>query len=213
MSFIVKNTTKISIFDLIAPHSCRGCGALGSVLCERCKNNLLSQKHSNSKQPHELHYVGRRDGVLASLIHDYKYSSARAIGPILAELIDKTLPPVQGQVVIVPLPTIPRHIRERGLDHTYLVAKNLVKLRGKNYQVKQLLVRDKNTVQVGTDRKTRIAQAKHAYITTPNATIDQSTTYILLDDVWTTGASMQAAKKTLQAIGASKIIPLVIAVS
>jgi ComF family protein len=212
MRYIVKNTTRINIFDLVAPHTCRGCGALGSVLCECCKNNLvLSRKPTKTKTP--IICIGRRDDVLAKLIHDYKYSSTRAIGPILAELLDKKLPNINGQVIIVPLPTIPRHIRERGLDHTLKIAKKLAKIRGKNYKVKQLLVRKNNTVQVGTDRKTRIIQAKKAYDISPNAKIDKSATYILFDDVWTTGASMTAAKKKLQQAGASKIIISVLAVS
>ncbi len=213
MSFIVKNTTKINIFDLIAPHSCRGCNALGSVFCDRCKNNLKPLKPYHIKGDSILYYVGRRDGTLANLIHDYKYNSTRAIGPILAEILDRTIPNIRGQVIIVPLPTISRHVRERGLDHTLKIAKKLAKLRGKNYRVKQLLTRKNNTVQVGTDRKTRIAQAKEAYEIVPNIPIDPSITYILLDDVWTTGASMMAAKKKLQQAGASRIILSVIAIS
>ena len=211
MSFIVKNTTRINIFDLIAPHSCRGCGALGSILCQRCKNDIKRTQAQTKKGCSCC--IGRRDGILAALIHDYKYNSSRAIGPILAELLNETLPLVDGPTIIVPLPTIPRHIRERGFDHTLKIAKKLAKLRGKNYQVKQLLVRNKNTVQVGTDRKTRITQAKEAYMIAPNAKIDKSVTYILFDDVWTTGASMLSAKKKLQNAGVSKIITSVLAIS
>ena len=213
MRYIVKNTTKINIFDLIAPHSCRGYGALGSVFCDRCKNNLKPPKPYHIKGDSILYYVGRRDGTLANLIHDYKYNSTRAIGPILAEILDKAIPNIRGQVIIVPLPTISRHVRERGLDHTLKIAKKLAKLRGKNYQVKQLLIRNKNTVQVGTDRKTRIAQAKDAYKIASNTKLNNTTTYILFDDVWTTGASMTAAKKKLQDVGASKIITSVLAIS
>lgn len=211
MRYIVKNTTKINIFDLIAPHSCRGCGALGSILCERCKNNLKQTKIPTKKGCSCC--IGQRDNVLAKLIHDYKYNSTRAAGPVLAELLNERIPIIEGSVVIVPLPTISRHIRERGLDHTLKIAKKLAKLRGKNYQVKQLLIRNKNTVQVGTNRKTRIAQAQEAYKIVPNLKIDKSATYILFDDVWTTGASMTAAKKKLRDAGASKIITSVLAIS
>lgn len=213
MRYIVKNTTKINVFDLIAPHTCRGCGALGSVLCDCCKNNLINEKNIINKNGLSLYCVGHRNGILAKLIHDYKYYSARAIGPILAELLSNILPNTNGNVVIVPLPTISRHIRERGLDHTYLIAKKTAKILGKRYQVKQLLLRKNNTVQVGADRKTRINQAKNAYEIAPNTIINETTTYILFDDVCTTGASIKAAKKKLQQAGASKIILSVIAIS
>ncbi len=228
MGFIVKNTTFLSPLDLIAPHSCRGCGALGEVLCERCKNNIILS-HSNfcpncksptpngickncSKLP-PIFVVDRRGTILGDLIHDFKYLSTRAIGVKLADILNQTLPNFDGDVKIIPLPTITRHIRERGLDHTLFIAKRFVKLRGKNYQVLPILERAKNTVQVGTDRKTRLTQAESAYELSKNAKIDPAATYLLFDDVWTTGASMLSAVKKLQQAGVSKIIIAILAVS
>ena len=46
MPNIVKNTTLPSLLDILAPHSCRGCGRIGNVLCNRCKNNIILE---NSK--------------------------------------------------------------------------------------------------------------------------------------------------------------------
>ena len=225
MSFIVKNTTHIGLLDLIAPHSCRGCGCLGAIVCDCCKKNILKQKSyicPNCKQVCTKHhckkchlppiyYVGRREDLLANLIHDYKYNSVRTIKNTLAEALDHALPTIEGPAVIIPLPTISRHVRERGLDHTYLIAKKLARRRG--YKVKKLTIRAENTIQVGTDRKTRLKHAKHAYSLANKAKIDKDTTYILFDDVWTTGASMKAALKKLRDAGASKIILLILAVS
>lgn len=152
-----------------------------------------------------IYIVGERSGPLGQLIHDLKYQSVRSAARSLAELMDAILPQFKGDVIIVPLPTIDRHIRTRGLDHTNLVAKHLAKLRGKNYQTQPLLLRDQNTIQVGTDRKTRLKQAKSAYKINPKVKINKESTYLLLDDVWTTGSSMKAATKKLQESGAKKI--------
>ena len=105
--------------------------------------------------------------------------------------------------VIVPLPTATHHVRSRGFDHTYLLAKNLGKIR--KFKVEKILVRNKNTVQVGADKKARLTQAKEAYAINPKIKIKKDATYILLDDVWTTGASITAAKKILQNAGAKNI--------
>ncbi len=228
MSFIVKNTTFLKPLDLIAPHSCRGCGALGEALCECCKNNIILS-HANfcplckTNTPNGLckthpnlppiFVISHRNTILGDLIHDFKYNSTRAIGAKLAEILDQTLPKFDGDINIVPLPTITRHIRERGLDHTKYIAKHLAKLRGKNYQVAPILERAKNTIQVGKDRKARLAQAKTAYEISKKAELNPTVTYLLLDDVWTTGASMLAATKKLQQAGASKILVVVLAVS
>ena len=228
MSNNVKNTTLPGLLDLLAPHSCRGCGHIGSVLCDCCKNDIIKTHvdvcpKCKAKKPTSIcpncldlpptHIVGERSGPLGDLIHGFKYQSIRAAAKPLAKLLDEILPKIKGEVVIVPLPTITKHIRARGLDHTYLVAKNLAKLRGKNYQVKPLLLRNQNTVQVGTDQKTRLKQAESAYKVNPKIKINQTTTYLLLDDVWTTGASLEASTKKLREAGAKKIELAILALS
>ena len=218
MPNIVKNTTFPGLLDLLAPHSCRGCGRTGSVLCDCCKKNLIKThvdicpKNKPKKFP-PIYIVGERSGPLGQLVHDLKYQSVRAAANPLAELLDAALPKFKSNIIIVPLPTINKHIRTRGLDHTYLVAKKLAKLRGKNYQVKPLLLRNQDTVQVGTDQKTRLRQADSAYKINPKLKINPKSTYLLLDDVWTTGASMKAAVKRLQESGASKIKLAILALS
>ncbi len=224
----VKNTTFPSLLDLIAPHSCRGCGLTGSILCDRCKKYIL-KNHQNlcpiCKEPNKhgichnhqnnlppTFIIGERTELLGVLIHDYKYRSIRALKKPLAELLYHVLPTPNPNTIIIPLPTISKHIRSRGLDHTYLIAKNLAKLNS-NYHVAKLLLRNKNTVQVGTDLKTRQSQASSAYALNPKYTINPSNTYILLDDVWTTGASLLSATKMLQQAGANHLQIAILALS
>ena len=153
--------------------------------------------------------AGRRDRLIGRLVHDFKYHSVRALKHPLAEVLDNALPYFDEPVTIVPLPTIRRHVRERGFDHTLKIAQALAKRRG--WQVEQLFERAKNTVQVGTDKETRKRQARRAYsLAKP---VDDEKLYLLLDDVWTTGASMKAAEKILLQAGVSKIVKAVLAVS
>ena len=225
MGFIVKNTTLPNLLDLLAPHSCRGCGCTGEALCDRCKNNIISnhinfcpnckRKTPRGKCPKcknlpPIFAVGNRNALIGKLIHDFKYDSARALSKPLADILNSTLPPIEN-AIIVPLPTISRHVRERGLDHTYLIAKRLAKIRG--CKVQKILVRDKNTIQVGSSRKERLSQASSAYVVSQKIKIDPDVTYVLFDDVWTTGASMKAAVKKLQQAGVSNIIIAILAVS
>jgi predicted amidophosphoribosyltransferase len=153
--------------------------------------------------------VGWRDEVVGRLVHDFKYESSRNIGMVLAELFDAVLPEIGGDVFVVPLPTALRHIRLRGFDHTLLIARRLAKLR--QYKVSRLLVREKDTVQVGANREARMVQAPNAYRV--EGKIRPDATYLLIDDVWTTGSSMKAAIKKLQHTGASKITVGILAVN
>ena len=203
MPFIVKNTTYPNIADLLFPHSCRGCGRLGEVLCECCKNNILAHRQNPKFRP-PVYVVDSKTGLLGELIHDYKYHSIRALARPLAELLDQTLPQTLSQnSIIVPLPTATHHIRARGLDHTLRIAKHLAKIR--HYHIEKLLLRNQNTVQVGSSKKERLTQAAKAYIINPKIKIQKNATYILLDDVYTTGASINAAKNLLKSAGAKNI--------
>ncbi len=228
MSNNVKNTTILNPLDLLAPHTCRGCGRIGKPLCDRCKKYIIVN-HSNycpnckSKNPTgkcnkcknlpQIFVVDERSNLIGKLIHDYKYNSVRALAQPLAELLDQTLPVIQGNVSIVPLPTISNHIRSRAFDHILLLAKKLNKLRNQNYKIEKILTRSNNTVQVGADEKTRKNQAALAYGIKKQSKLNPETTYLLLDDVWTTGASMKAALKKLQEAGAFKIIIAILAVN
>ena len=220
MPFIVKNTTFPTFFDLISPHSCRGCGRIGEPLCECCKNyifknhtkicpNCKTKKTTDSckKCPDlpPIFVVSTKNSLLGSLIHDYKYHSVRALAKPLSELLDSCLPKnLPKNSILVPLPTATHHVRARGFDHTYLIAKNLGRLR--HLEVKKLLIRRKNTVQVGANREERLSQASLAYTLNPKNKIEKDATYILLDDVWTTGASIKAAIQKLRQAGVGKII-------
>ena len=109
------------------------------------------------------------------------------------------------KIVLVPLPTIRKHIRERGFDHTLrlcfelenFLQKELERL-GVKVEYENLLVRKNKTVQVGKVKKERMRQAEKAYGIREGIKIENKTLYILVDDVTTTGASLAAAKKILQ---------------
>ena len=226
MPKIVNNTTFPNPLDLIAPHSCLGCGYMGSILCNRCKKNILTNrsdicpnckdktvntKCKNCTNLPPIYIIGERQDLIGKLVHDYKYHSIHALAKPLSELMGHILPTTDNPTTIVPLPTINKHIRTRGLDHTYLIAKHLAKI--KSYKLERLIVRAKDTVQVGANIKTRSRQASEAYIIKKNTSINPSVTYLLFDDVWTTGASMQSAIKKLQQAGAEKIIVGILALS
>lgn len=110
------------------------------------------------------------------------------------------------RIVLVPLPTIRKHIRERGFDHTLrlcfelenFLQKRLEKL-GMKVEYEDLLLRKNKTVQVGKEKKERMKQAEKAYEIREGIEIENKTLYMLVDDVTTTGASLVAAKKILQA--------------
>ena len=137
--------------------------------------------------------------MLKDLIEIYKYQSVRAASYELPELLDSV---ISDKYTLVPLPTIRRHIRERGFDHIGLVCKKM-----KN-PMEKVLNREKDYVQVGADVKMRREQAKGAY-SAKNVSAHKK--YLLVDDVWTTGSSMMAACEAMRFAGTKNLAIAVIA--
>ena len=230
MGFDVKNTTKISLLDLVFPFTCRGCGRLGSLLCERCKKYNMEAmpgicprcRKSLGKCQCEVPVVAcaYRDGVMVQLVEDFKYKSVRKTAEVLAEFLAVAAEGIlkaDEPVVIVPLPTIARHVRERGFDHTLLVARRLAR-KWPEAKVCRILKRQGQTVQVGADKEVRERQAAEAYMITERTKAqvkelvrqEPKQQFLLIDDVWTTGASMEAAIRALKEAGAQKIAAAVV---
>lgn len=224
MGFVVKNTTKCGVLDLLCPHTCRGCGRLGEILCGCCKNNIdlgemricplckeivasSSKICVNCEMPFGAVFVGGwKEGVLGDLVKEYKYKAVRAIGEVLVEILDKRIGKLEGEVVVVPLPTIGRHVRERGFDHTWVLGKKLAKQRG--WRCERILERAADTVQVGAQAVERQKQAEKAYMV--GRKVDPVRQYLLLDDVWTTGASLLSAAKMMKSAGAKVVLAAVV---
>ena len=71
-----------------------------------------------------------------------------------------------------------------------------------------MIGRVNKTVQVGADEETRRRQAKEAYAVVRG--VNAEATYLLIDDVWTTGASMEAATKAIKKAWAKKVAAAVV---
>ena len=219
MNFTVKITTFRTILDLIYPCYCRGCGKSGDAFCFRCYNynKALNPAFSRSLEPdfHKLFVCGLREGVLSDLIMDYKFRSRRHYAPILAKMLAESIKGLPKDTIIVPLPTIERHVRSRGFDHIAYLAKEVSRLTG--FPIISLLERANNMVQVGKDSKTRLLQARSAYklssniLNSPPLPNLRNRPILLLDDVWTTGASMKRASFLLRSNGFSNIYGIVLA--
>lgn len=207
------------LFSIIAPHHCCGCGQSGDLLCSCCKNDILDEgflqcvfcnnivANSSLCSAHTLPYVdvwcvGWREGTLASVIDSYKFKGQRGAAKPLAELLASLLPELPTDTVIVPIATTPKNIRIRGYDHMRLIARQLSRLRG--WSAKDVLVRQNNITQHFTkSAKVRREQAKTFFKT--RQPLDAETPYLLIDDIYTTGSTIEAAAQCLREAGAEKV--------
>jgi ComF family protein len=220
----VKNTIVDNVLEFVAPHLCSGCGKIGTLLCNNCKNDIIKNPlttciscgRADSEGicgTHHLPYqnawiVGPRQGTLKRLIGGYKFQNMKAGARHLAELLDARLPVFDLDTVLVPIPTAASHVRERGYDHILLMTQYLAELRGLSIE-RKLLGRRETTAQHELSRKERLIQASSAFIT--NGVAREGVHYIVVDDVLTTGATILNATQLLRGVGATNLSVAVIA--
>lgn len=212
------------LMSFIAPHYCSGCGLVGSSLCDNCKYDIIDELKSTCllcKRPcgsagvckqcsgvfERAWCVGNRDGVLQRLVGLYKFERMRSAYRVLGDLILDRLPDLPFNTVLVPVPTVSGHIRERGYDHMRLIAKYIARRR--KLSVSYVLYRKTQTKQRQASAKQREAQARRAFGV--KGGLDSKQTYLLIDDVVTTGSTIKYAAKALRAAGAKHIWVAVIA--
>ena len=217
--FDVKSTIFNVLLEVLSPNRCQRCGLQGESLCGRCKKYLLGTNPgyvtSGIDGFSRVIVGGVKEGLLSVMLKQYKYQGRRDLACSLAwkawEVAERELFETSetGEVVIVPLPTIRRHIRERGFDHMLMLARELCQM-SENLRLEPILERLNKTVQVGKSAKVRREQAKQAYGVKKEVRLRGDIHYVLFDDVWTTGSSMRAAAEVIRSAGACKMSALVL---
>ena len=212
----VKITTLQHILDLFYPCYCKGCGKIGDVFCDCCifYNSRYNPPFLCDFDPdfRLILAVGLKEGVLEKLVKDYKYHGRRHYALVFGKMlrlamrelgVDRTLRETSEKVIVVPLPTVLKHVRQRGFDHMMAIAREFAGLSG--FMVLEVLTRDSNTVQVGSSKLKRKSQARDAYrvdfevLGKFSKDSLEKMHFLLVDDVWTTGASMRSAEQVLRA--------------
>ncbi len=108
--------------------------------------------------------------------------------------------------VLVPVPLHRRKERERGYNQAALLADALVRAAGGGARIEHLLRRTTDTAtQTAFDRRTRMANLKNAFALARGATLNPAHHYILVDDVFTTGSTLNSCARTLRRAGALQL--------
>ncbi len=184
--------------------------------CERCglpySGDLTTPFECSNCREMELHFSSARSAVVArnivrEAIHRYKYQRAFWFEAFLADLLlRQALPGLRGQNwdLIVPVPLHPVKYREREFNQAEHLAVQL-SMRSKISVNSHLLRRIRQTsTQTQLTRQERAANMRGAFALTPGTRLDGKH-IILVDDVFTTGATTSACAQVLKAAGAGDV--------
>jgi len=153
------------------------------------------------------------DLVLQNLIHYFKYKSFKNFAPFLGELAVNYVKNCKLKIenfIVAPIPLYPIRERKRGFNQAKLLSEFVAK--NFNLELVEALKRIKNNKpQVECrDQETRIKNIKNCFAV-KNPEKIRAKNILLVDDVFTSGATMNEAVKILKENGAGRIIALVLA--
>jgi ComF family protein len=217
--------------DLLFPRWCVGCGREGDFICPSCLKSLprimpplcprCGRPQLNAVICHvcvgwQASIDGIRapfkfDGTVRQAIHELKYNNLRAIAALLGQWLSDYLAanPLPAEV-LVPVPLHHKRLRERGYNQSRLLALELSNISGLPLVADCLVRKNYGTPQARThnveERRNNVADAF--------ACRDrrlEGRAILLIDDVSTSGATLDACALALKAAGASSVWGLVIA--
>lgn len=170
-------------------------------LCALCRSGLRGFDRASS--------FGFYEGTLRRLIHLYKYSAMLPLAAPLSRFLDRALPIDDRYDFIVPVPLHWKRRWERGFNQAELLAKRISKKR--HTPLLKALRRSKSTLNqsglTSAGRRRNIAGAFQA-----KAGIDlRGKRILLIDDVFTTGATASACATALKKAGAGSVSLLTLA--
>ena len=154
----------------------------------------------------------RHEGVVRDLVHRFKYGRDQSLTPLLSDLMLPALddPRIQGRNFdgLVPVPLHPLREREREFNQAALLATRMAKIRGT--PALHLLKRVRPTPpQAGAERSQRLKSLEGAFAL--RKPIHEGMRILLVDDVTTTGATLDACAAVLMEAGAAEVCAITVA--
>ncbi|MFC1937590.1 double zinc ribbon domain-containing protein [Chloroflexota bacterium] len=220
-----------AVIDFLFPCWCVGCGKEGSFICPSCQHSLArivppicprcgKPQSSGVLCPHCVGWQAsidgirspfRFEGVMREAIHQLKYKNVRALARPLVELMRDYVAgyPVPAEV-LVPVPLHRKRLRERGYNQSGLLARELGRLLNMPV-MEDCLIRERYAppqarTSLLSERQRNVAGA---FVCSDNRL--EGKQVLLIDDVSTSGATLDACAAALKAAGATSVWGLVLA--
>lgn len=184
--------------------ACPRCGApLGRAQCTECNATVLAPLGRTRPPFASCASSVAFDDTGARIVRAYKDQGERRLAAEMAGLMARVIHPAwrAEQPVLVGVPATARAVRRRGFDHVELLARELSAATG--MPLAQPLARPRSADQRGLDRTERAANMEKAFSVLPGASVPERV--LLIDDVYTTGATLFAATDALLAAGANQV--------
>jgi ComF family protein len=199
---------------------CPSCSATGEILYNNVfvpEDNFLGEKGAQyvASAYSAVRAAAVYDGILSELIIKFKYQNAERLAAFFAGLLFEAYgryPEISSPDIVAPVPLHPFRRFKRGYNQSDLIARGFARLAGLNYR-ESLLRRAYSTPQQAklsaAERRKNVAGA----FVVPRRGIElaKGKKILLIDDVMTTGSTLDACARALMSAGAAEVYCLVVA--
>lgn len=203
---------KHTLLDLVFPPQCAGCGRVDYNWCPRCADALAAEPlaitTSTAFNSLSVMTTAPHSGWVRAAVHGLKYNGVRGLADMLSERLWQALQHAHWQVdTVVPVPMHANRMTLRGYNQAALLAQALADRAALPYRP-DVLQREQDTrSQVGLGRAERLTNVQGAFkavVPLPEQTV------LLVDDVFTTGATLVGCAHTLLEAGVRAVYGLTV---
>lgn len=225
------------ILDLLFPVLCQGCGAEGAYLCLSCQNNiepalerclvcsqnsLLGKIHKDCRNSKGRAWAldnlmvatNYHNEAIKKLIWHFKYGSVAAISEIFAALmadylVKKDLLEYFENALVIPVPSHKKRLKLRGFNQAEILAQKFAQSLNLGYLPILQKIRPTKR-QVDLEKEKRFENVRNAFFAPPIPSLGERIV-IIVDDVATTGATLNECAKVLKTQNPREIWGFVVA--
>ncbi|MDO9577610.1 MAG: ComF family protein [Candidatus Cloacimonadales bacterium] len=229
----MKSNILSSLIDLLFPRTCFSCNdrIQNDIICESCLNSLefLTEVcpvcgaydqgktclicQGNEFQFDKARSVFQFNKMILNLIHDLKYDEMRKVAILFGKLTEDYLRefnPFQSVDIIAPVPLHKVKKRSRGFNQSQLLTAEISRRMNWPHEPNLIQRRRFTETQTKLGRKDRKKNVQDAFSLKAKLNINNKN-ILIVDDVFTTGATVNSISSVLRQNGAAKVFVLTIA--
>ncbi|MBQ2937808.1 MAG: ComF family protein [Clostridia bacterium] len=209
--------------NLIYPKICGICGKINrNSLCKKCEIQLKKQaeikiikngQDLENKYFSQLMYIFKYEGVIRKTILDYKFNDRPYISKTFVNFMlkdKKIFDNIQKYETIIPVPISKRRQKERGYNQSLLIAREISKQTNLDL-MNNCLIKTKNIIEqskLNKDEREKNIQGVYKLV---NKQLIKNKKILVIDDIYTTGSTVNECSKVLIQGQPTKIGILVLA--
>jgi len=209
-----------TIDTIFFPEKCLACNKPGDILCSSCIKYLPKPEHDLPDQIYSLYEY--RNNIIKKILTDAKYrkkfNKLNIFGPYLASAIVDIISEYSelnnySKIILIPVPISNKRLKIREYNQSEIIAKSIINNSNTNYILGNNIVKkiiDRTPQASIHNKKQRLLSPINTFKIIDTETI-QNAFCIIIDDITTTGATINEMRRILIKSGASKVIGLTIA--